>query len=159
MVILDLLWNLAFVAVALSVLIISTNERPQYPLRFWVAGYAFQCLAHITCVWTEYKTRRERREGQGAGGPFEEGRSGGSVRGGTALEGGEEGGLGLEGGEGRSRGSEEEAGGEEAERRDGARLDCFYLTMHDFCFYLDIYTHLFMYFSSVDIFIYFQMYI
>ena len=88
-VILDLLWNLAFVAVALSVLLVSSNETPQNPLRLWIAGYAVQCLAHITCVWTEYKSRRGRREGGGRSG-----RSRG-VGGGEGGAGGEGGGWGL----------------------------------------------------------------
>ncbi|KAF7000901.1 hypothetical protein CFC21_016685 [Triticum aestivum] len=37
--VLDVLWNLAFVAVAAAVLAASLTERPAVPLRFWLAGY------------------------------------------------------------------------------------------------------------------------
>lgn len=60
-VILDLIWNLAFITVALVVLILSREERPQYPLRLWVIVYAAQCCIHMTCVWVEYRRRRHHR--------------------------------------------------------------------------------------------------
>lgn len=66
-VVLDVLWNLAFVAVAAAVLAASLTERPAVPLRFWLAGYVLQCLLHVLCVAVEYKRRcREARSG-GAG--------------------------------------------------------------------------------------------
>ncbi|KAL3517112.1 hypothetical protein ACH5RR_024014 [Cinchona calisaya] len=60
-VVLDLLWNFAFVVVSISVLIISRNESPSTPLRLWVVGYALQCLLHMVCVCLEYKKRRQQR--------------------------------------------------------------------------------------------------
>ncbi|XP_062189626.1 E3 ubiquitin-protein ligase At4g11680-like isoform X2 [Phragmites australis] len=62
-VVLDVLWNLAFVAVAAAVLAASLGERPAVPLRVWLAGYVLQCLLHVLCVAVEY--RRRRREVRG----------------------------------------------------------------------------------------------
>lgn len=38
-VILDLIWNLAFIVVSISVLIMSRKENPKRPLRLWIVGY------------------------------------------------------------------------------------------------------------------------
>ncbi|KAJ0630662.1 putative transcription factor C2H2 family [Helianthus annuus] len=58
-VILDLVWNLAFVLVAAVVLILSQEEETMAAwLRLWVVGYAVQCVLHMVCVWTEYNNRR-----------------------------------------------------------------------------------------------------
>ncbi|MCO5586177.1 hypothetical protein L7F22_040116 [Adiantum nelumboides] len=59
-VILDLIWNLAFITVALVVLILSRDERPKNPLRLWVVVYAAQCCIHMACVWVEYRRRHQR---------------------------------------------------------------------------------------------------
>ncbi|XP_009778598.1 E3 ubiquitin-protein ligase At1g63170 [Nicotiana tabacum] len=56
-VILDLIWNLAFVIVSVSVLILSLDESPSMPLRLWIVGYALQCLLHMVCVCVEYRRR------------------------------------------------------------------------------------------------------
>ncbi|TMX00981.1 hypothetical protein EJD97_025474 [Solanum chilense] len=56
-VILDLIWNLAFVIVSVSVLILSHDELPSMPLRLWIVGYALQCLLHMVCVCVEYRRR------------------------------------------------------------------------------------------------------
>lgn len=56
-VILDLIWNLAFVIVSVSVLILSLDELPSMPLRLWIVGYALQCLLHMVCVFVEYRRR------------------------------------------------------------------------------------------------------
>ncbi|KAJ8565430.1 hypothetical protein K7X08_008006 [Anisodus acutangulus] len=56
-VILDLIWNLAFVIVSVSVLILSVDESPSMPLRIWIVGYALQCLLHMVCVSVEYRSR------------------------------------------------------------------------------------------------------
>lgn len=61
-VVLDVLWNLAFVAVAAAVLAASLSERPSVPLRVWLAGYAIQCLLHVLCVVVEYRRRQEATE-------------------------------------------------------------------------------------------------
>jgi hypothetical protein len=66
-VVLDVLWNLAFVAVAAAVLGASLAESPAVPLRFWVAGYVLQCLLHVFCVVVEYRRRRREARGVGAG--------------------------------------------------------------------------------------------
>ncbi|KAL3615628.1 hypothetical protein CASFOL_041289 [Castilleja foliolosa] len=56
-VLLDLVWNIAFVVVSISVLIMSRNETPPMPLRLWIVGYALQCVLHVVCVCTEYRKR------------------------------------------------------------------------------------------------------
>ncbi|URE14609.1 Zinc finger, C3HC4 type (RING finger) [Musa troglodytarum] len=58
---LDIGWNLAFAAVSVAVLGATTRERPNTPLRVWVAGYALQCVVHVLLVWAEYRRRRRRR--------------------------------------------------------------------------------------------------
>ncbi|MBA0769303.1 hypothetical protein Gotri_018049 [Gossypium trilobum] len=60
-IILDILWNMAFVVMAVVVLGLSLEEKPSVPLRLWVWGYGFQCLFHVACVAVEYKIRNERR--------------------------------------------------------------------------------------------------
>lgn len=62
-VILDIVWNFAFVAVAASVLLLSREENPSMPLRLWIVGYALQCALHMVCVCVEYRRRRRRRLG------------------------------------------------------------------------------------------------
>lgn len=61
-ILLDLLWNLAFVAISFTVLGLSTSEKPSVPLRFWIVGYGLQCIIHMSCVAVEYKRRRSTRE-------------------------------------------------------------------------------------------------
>ncbi|KAL4602727.1 hypothetical protein ACB092_10G075200 [Castanea dentata] len=60
-VILDVLWNLAFVVVAATVLFLSRYEAPSMHLRLWILGYAIQCLLHMACVCVEYRRRLRRR--------------------------------------------------------------------------------------------------
>ena len=55
--VLDMLWNFAFIRVRLMVLGLSMEERPIAPLRVWVVGYVVQCLFHMGCVIIEYKKR------------------------------------------------------------------------------------------------------
>ncbi|CAI0476424.1 unnamed protein product [Linum tenue] len=64
-VILDIIWNLAFVAAGVAVLVLSTEERANMPLRLWIVGYGLQCLLHMGCVCVEYRRRRRRRVGFG----------------------------------------------------------------------------------------------
>ncbi|KAM7256583.1 hypothetical protein ACFE04_012324 [Oxalis oulophora] len=59
-VVLDLIWNFAFVAVAAAVLFLSRNEEPNMPLRLWIVGYAGQCVLHMVCVLVEFKRRQQR---------------------------------------------------------------------------------------------------
>ncbi|KAK9056200.1 hypothetical protein SSX86_027290 [Deinandra increscens subsp. villosa] len=61
LVILDLIWNLAFIVVSIFVLIISRKEDPKRPLRVWIVGYALQCLLHMVCVSVQYKHRNRQR--------------------------------------------------------------------------------------------------
>ncbi|KAL8028246.1 hypothetical protein ABFS82_14G143000 [Erythranthe guttata] len=64
-VILDLVWNLAFIVVAISVMIMSKTERPSMPLRLWIVGYALQCVLHVVCVCTECRKRYSQRNSEG----------------------------------------------------------------------------------------------
>ncbi|XP_076948772.1 E3 ubiquitin-protein ligase At1g63170-like [Bidens hawaiensis] len=57
LVILDLIWNLAFIIVSICVLVVSRTEDPKRPLRIWIGGYACQCLLHMVCVCVEFKHR------------------------------------------------------------------------------------------------------
>ncbi|XP_006345510.1 E3 ubiquitin-protein ligase At1g63170-like [Solanum tuberosum] len=63
-VIIDLLWNLAFVIVSISVLVLSRNESPSMPLRLWIVGYALQSVLHMVCVFVEYRRRRLRESSE-----------------------------------------------------------------------------------------------
>jgi hypothetical protein len=58
-VVLDVLWNLTFVAVAAAVRAASLDESPSVPLRPWLAGYVIQCLLHVLCVAVEYRRRKD----------------------------------------------------------------------------------------------------
>ncbi|KAF5734832.1 E3 ubiquitin-protein ligase [Tripterygium wilfordii] len=60
-VVLDVIWNLAFVAVAVSILFLSRYENPDMPLRLWIVGYGLQCLLHMVCVVIEFRRRRRRQ--------------------------------------------------------------------------------------------------
>ncbi|KAI3800505.1 hypothetical protein L1987_28596 [Smallanthus sonchifolius] len=67
LVILDLIWNLAFIVVSICVLIMSRKEDPKRPLRIWIVGYACQCLLHMVCVCAEYKHRNRQRSSEYGG--------------------------------------------------------------------------------------------
>lgn len=60
-VILDIIWNFIFIAVAIAVLILSLKESPGVPLRLWIVGYALQCGVHVLCVCNEYRRRQGNR--------------------------------------------------------------------------------------------------
>nr|XP_048322193.1 E3 ubiquitin-protein ligase At1g12760-like isoform X1 [Ziziphus jujuba var. spinosa]XP_048322194.1 E3 ubiquitin-protein ligase At1g12760-like isoform X1 [Ziziphus jujuba var. spinosa] len=62
-VILDIIWNFAFVVVAATVMVLSYYESPNTPLRLWILGYALQCVLHVVCVCFEYKRRQRRQQG------------------------------------------------------------------------------------------------
>lgn len=96
-VILDLIWNLAFIVVSVSVLILSRKESPVMPLRVWIVGYALQCLVHMVCVYVEYKDRYRRRLAEFGGGLRLEGGDGGSNSVSLVNDGGES----VDGGSGR----------------------------------------------------------
>ncbi|OMP00512.1 Zinc finger, RING-type [Corchorus olitorius] len=59
-IVLDILWNMAFVVMAVVVLGLSLEEKPNVPLRLWISGYGLQCLFHVACVVVEYRRRHER---------------------------------------------------------------------------------------------------
>nr|VDC59390.1 unnamed protein product [Brassica rapa] len=59
-VVLDFVWNLAFIAVAAAVLGLSSDEKPNTPLRVWTVGYGLQCVVHMVCVCVEYRRRSNR---------------------------------------------------------------------------------------------------
>ncbi|CAJ2664193.1 E3 ubiquitin-protein ligase At1g12760-like isoform X2 [Trifolium pratense] len=61
-VILDILWNFAFIVAAVAVLILSIDESPSSPLRLWISGYALQCVVHVVCVCFEFRRRMQVRE-------------------------------------------------------------------------------------------------
>ncbi|RZC31194.1 E3 ubiquitin-protein ligase isoform B [Glycine soja] len=60
-VVLDIVWNFAFVVVAGAVLVLSASEAPGMPLRLWIVGYAMQCVLHMVCVCVEYRRRRRQQ--------------------------------------------------------------------------------------------------
>ncbi|KAF3606430.1 hypothetical protein DY000_02045107 [Brassica cretica] len=60
-VVLDIVWNLAFVSVAGAILVMARNEHPIMPLRVWLLGYALQCVLHMVCVLVEYRRRNRVR--------------------------------------------------------------------------------------------------
>ncbi|CAL2260046.1 unnamed protein product [Prunus armeniaca] len=60
-VVLDIIWNFAFVVVAATVLVLSRYELPNMPLRLWIMGYALQCAVHMVCVCVEFRRRQCRQ--------------------------------------------------------------------------------------------------
>ncbi|KGN54665.1 E3 ubiquitin-protein ligase At4g11680 [Cucumis sativus] len=58
--VLDLFWNLFFVFLSVIVLVLSAEEKPTAPLRFWLSGYAVQCLFHVFFVFVAYLRRSSR---------------------------------------------------------------------------------------------------
>ncbi|XP_062111889.1 E3 ubiquitin-protein ligase At4g11680-like [Humulus lupulus] len=55
--VLDVIWNLAFVLVSLVVLLSTFKEKPSTPLRAWICGYSLQCVLHVGFVYFEYRRR------------------------------------------------------------------------------------------------------
>lgn len=78
-ILLDVVWNLAFVVIAAVVLCLSVRETPDVPLRMWIIGYAMQCLFHVSCVFMEFKRRSSGGEIEGG---FSDSSSGSDVVGG-----------------------------------------------------------------------------
>ncbi|URE47881.1 Ring zinc finger [Musa troglodytarum] len=58
---LDTLLNLAFLAAAAGVLVLSRDEAPSMPLRLWFGGYALQCVFFIVCVCLRFQRRNLQR--------------------------------------------------------------------------------------------------
>ncbi|KAJ0962101.1 hypothetical protein J5N97_029929 [Dioscorea zingiberensis] len=73
---LDVLWNLAFVGVAVGVMILSWDEKPAMWLRLWIGGYALQCVLHMVCVLIEYQRRLQPHRTMVEGGSRSLGSSG-----------------------------------------------------------------------------------
>lgn len=112
-IVLDVLWNLAFVVISIAVLALSLDETPGVPLRLWIVGYVLQCLFHIGCVIVEYKKRRERQNlSSETNGESGAGSSSGSL-------------IGNEAGDSESYGVEEEEN--ENETRYQTKIYCFFL--------------------------------
>uniref|UniRef100_A0A1J3IKL4 RING-type E3 ubiquitin transferase n=1 Tax=Noccaea caerulescens TaxID=107243 RepID=A0A1J3IKL4_NOCCA len=57
----DILWNAALVVASAVMLVGTTEERPNEPIRVWICGYGLQCLIHVVLVWSEYWRRNTRR--------------------------------------------------------------------------------------------------
>ncbi|KAK9266553.1 hypothetical protein L1049_001597 [Liquidambar formosana] len=57
--VLDLIWNLAFVLVSVIVLLSTFRERPLTPLRVWICGYASQCLLHVGLMYLKYLRKNQ----------------------------------------------------------------------------------------------------
>ncbi|XP_070047643.1 E3 ubiquitin-protein ligase At1g12760-like isoform X3 [Nicotiana tomentosiformis] len=77
-VIIDLLWNFAYIIVACFVLFFSREEDPEMPLRIWIVGYSLLCLLHIVCVFLEYRRRGYGQSAEEAFGSSAEGSRGSS---------------------------------------------------------------------------------
>ncbi|KAI4328741.1 hypothetical protein L6164_021074 [Bauhinia variegata] len=56
---LDILWNMAFLAIGVTLLGLSTEENPSVPLRLWIVGYLLQGVFHSLCVIVEYRLRSQ----------------------------------------------------------------------------------------------------
>lgn len=54
-VVLDLVWSLAFIVVAVTALLTTLRERPTTPLRLWLCGYALQCMFHVGFMYVEFR--------------------------------------------------------------------------------------------------------
>ncbi|XP_077248550.1 E3 ubiquitin-protein ligase At1g12760-like isoform X2 [Tasmannia lanceolata] len=61
-VVLDIIWNLVLVFVAIAVMMLSKEESPVLPLRLWILGYALQCVLHMVCVRIEYRRRQQQSQ-------------------------------------------------------------------------------------------------
>lgn len=73
--VLDFVWNLAFVLVAAAVLLSTLNERPSTPLRLWLCGYAFECILHMGFVYFKYWRRTNDDYGAESGLSLSQGRN------------------------------------------------------------------------------------
>uniref|UniRef100_A0A6M2EWX4 RING-type E3 ubiquitin transferase n=1 Tax=Populus davidiana TaxID=266767 RepID=A0A6M2EWX4_9ROSI len=57
-VVIDVLWSLAIVIIAVGVLGLSLEEKPRVPFRVWIVAYILLCSCHVVCVVVEYRKRR-----------------------------------------------------------------------------------------------------
>ncbi|KAK7398867.1 hypothetical protein VNO78_10041 [Psophocarpus tetragonolobus] len=65
---LDMTWNMAFVVVSVVMLACTVKEKPNTPIRWWICGYALQCLVHVALVWLEYRRRSDAPRDEESGG-------------------------------------------------------------------------------------------
>lgn len=65
---LDVTWNMAFVVVSVVMLACTVKEKPNMPIRWWICGYALQCLVHVALVWLEYRRRSDVPRDEESGG-------------------------------------------------------------------------------------------
>ncbi|GAB2226706.1 hypothetical protein Drorol1_Dr00022525 [Drosera rotundifolia] len=86
---LDMAWNMAFVTVSAAMLICTTKEETNVPVRVWICGYALQCLVHVVLVWMEYRRRTAGAAGSRHGERSGRGTGGGDVEAGVVVEGNE----------------------------------------------------------------------
>ncbi|XAR57505.1 hypothetical protein NMG60_11025670 [Bertholletia excelsa] len=77
-IVLDVIWNLAFVLVSLFVLLTTIREKPVTPLRVWISGYALQCLLHVAYVFIRHLRGNQADAGLGQDG-FSLSRNRGSI--------------------------------------------------------------------------------
>ncbi|KAK7374178.1 hypothetical protein VNO80_07604 [Phaseolus coccineus] len=56
-VVVDVLWNAAFLVIGASVLWLGAAEEPSVPLRTWIVGYLVQGMVHSLCVLVEFRRR------------------------------------------------------------------------------------------------------
>ncbi|XP_014506966.1 E3 ubiquitin protein ligase RIE1 [Vigna radiata var. radiata] len=68
---LDMTWNMAFVVVSAVMLACTVKENPNTPIRWWICGYALQCLLHVALVWVEYRRRSDAPRDEESGGHLE----------------------------------------------------------------------------------------
>ena len=59
-VVLDFVCNFAFVSVDAFVIVLSSDEKSNTPLRVLIIGYGLQCVMHMFCVCVEYRKRSNR---------------------------------------------------------------------------------------------------
>ena len=57
----DLVEAVVFFVSAIIVLTTSSEESPHNPMRFWIAGYAFQCIIHLAWLYMHQYPRRLSR--------------------------------------------------------------------------------------------------
>ncbi|KAL5707694.1 hypothetical protein ACHQM5_018563 [Ranunculus cassubicifolius] len=71
-IVVDVIWNLAFVFVSIVVMVMNMKECPSTPIRVWITGYSLQCLLHVGFVYVENRQRWWRWEGLNGGGDEED---------------------------------------------------------------------------------------
>ncbi|XP_054782993.1 E3 ubiquitin-protein ligase At1g63170-like isoform X1 [Prosopis cineraria] len=72
-VILDVVWNLAFVASGIVVLGLSVEEKPSVPLRVWIGGYLLQGAFHCVRVTLKYRRYMQTQARSASEGQYQNG--------------------------------------------------------------------------------------